>query len=55
MLDQAAARIAFLCVVADVVLNGSGAPASADVLAPNRTYAAGHDQWQWSMQPDQYD
>ena len=21
----------------------------------NRTYAAGHDQWQWSMQPDQYD
>jgi hypothetical protein len=41
MLDQAAARIAFLCVVADVVLNGSGAPASADVLAPNRTYAAG--------------
>jgi catechol-2,3-dioxygenase len=21
----------------------------------NSTYASGHDQWQWSMQPDQYD
>jgi hypothetical protein len=21
----------------------------------NRTYAAGHDQWRWAMQPDQYD
>jgi hypothetical protein len=21
----------------------------------NRTYAAGHDQWLWAMEPDEYD
>lgn len=39
--DPAAARIVLLCAVVAVRLGGSGGPAFAEELIPNRTYAAG--------------
>src|SRR5882672_1789255 len=41
LLGQAAAGIVFICALVAFVLSGGGAPAVADELVPNRTYAAG--------------